>query len=793
VIRQLYYTSLLEGPSGTSGFQFCARSDGIDDSILALIERLTTYEKPREISADADLSEFPIKFIYTKLGSSNLTLLAQVKFIGEDFSRRSGNYFAHSLVMDDIATDLDGSLPAELWGDPLWQSQPGSSESLPILRFPFTTSTRTRRQMDEDFLRDIGSVRRLAWLSAATDAAISGGRQVLIVGRTSSTTWQWIMAVSYLLGPRIAPRMSFCTYSHDPPRTGTHVVGLISSRTVDARHEAGFAVFDPRDGAIKEGSYDLGSDAGAVCATMLASAGLALAEKAWRVAPTIARPTSDELGAWYPILACALMSLGWMLAGSDLAAAVNWLTAHEVDGLRRKDIITGSLHQRLHSLSAECQSELVTSALLLEGEADEAGLDIAAEVEKLIVSQSLEELLGGADGPQIARLRTREGIAKATHECNRLADKANVRQSLRLLPWASRAGVPVDDRLIRGIGREAVALLALESAYADSVRCAAESMPAFRYGMVEQLARSPQVLLERVSTLFDPDLFEPNDFVEAIRLGESWVSLRAKARGVSAVEEFIAICEMRRAASQAGLGDAALVKRFWPSGVWSASEALAVADAFSADEILHSRGAEMLVKRFLSDPGNDRSQSLCWACLADHIADWPPEAQQAFHVEFARKVKECRSSIAQVTNGEANAHITITNIVAQYNKAPPNLKQYLAGEVPVLILRHHPKPDLILASCPQEIMSRFCSIASRSLRDNPHDIATAAHLFMCMESLRIRNARKAATQLETIALAPMANVWNRQDITAIARRAGRDFTKWVKRYRRNDKNKRRFW
>ena len=84
MIRQLHYTSLPNGPEGLSGFQICARSDGIDDSILRLVERLTVYEKPREIGAGAALSEFPVNLIYTTLEPSGLKLLARVAFTGLD-------------------------------------------------------------------------------------------------------------------------------------------------------------------------------------------------------------------------------------------------------------------------------------------------------------------------------------------------------------------------------------------------------------------------------------------------------------------------------------------------------------------------------------------------------------------------------------------------------------------------------------------------------------------------------------------------------------------------------------
>jgi hypothetical protein len=66
-----------DGPSGHSGFQFSARSDDVDDGILRTVERLTVYEKPRDISPDADLSSYPVNLLYSQLGSSGAAVVVR--------------------------------------------------------------------------------------------------------------------------------------------------------------------------------------------------------------------------------------------------------------------------------------------------------------------------------------------------------------------------------------------------------------------------------------------------------------------------------------------------------------------------------------------------------------------------------------------------------------------------------------------------------------------------------------------------------------------------------------------
>ena len=788
MIRQLYYTSVLNGPSGLSGFQFCARSDGIDDDVLRSVERLTVYEKPRDISSDADISAFPVNLIYhPALSPSGLKLLAQVKFTGEDFSQRPGNYFAHSLLIDDLVADLDGFLPAEMWEAPVWRSEPGPTAQLPVLGPLAARGVQTRRRLHEDLARTEEFSHRLARLADAADGAVSGGRQILLVGASSQAVWQWIMAASYLLGPEIAPRMSFCTYAHDPARAQAHIVGVVSSRDLDVRLRTSFALFDLRASDPEAGGQDSAAGEGLACATMLASVGVVVAERVWEAAASIAEPAAETLASWYPILACALMGIEWELADADLAVAVTWLGAHQVDPHRRRPILTGSLRQRLGSLSASGQSALVDSALQLETELGDQGEDIAGSIEALIAGQSLSLVSAGSPDVEVTRLRTRLGRAAAEAECDRLLREADVRRALSVLQWASSAGAPADESLVRRVGREIIAQALVEGLDPGEAKPAAQQWPVLRAGMVEQLAVLPDVLLTRMVLPFG-DLIEPSDFAGSLKTGERWLAIRARARGTSPVEELIAVCELRQAAGQPGLIDDTLLMRLWPGGRWLPAEALAVAEAFPPDEVLCSSAARMLADTFLAGPSSDHTQRSCWANLAGYLAAWPQEDQSRFGVSMAEVVKNLRQIIWNVTHGADKAHIAIMSLAARYESAPTLARYYLASEVPYLILMRHPSLCMALASCPQAMMEITCDTACAFLSAEPHDIDLAARLYVC-RNLLVERHKTRALQIEGTVLAPMAKVWTRREIVAIAKRAdgmgdaGRDFEKWIKKHR----------
>src|SRR5437764_8470891 len=97
---QLHYTSCESGLSGYSGFQFCAATAGIPREVMREVERHTIYELPSDIRENDSESPdmFPVNLLYTHGEGSGVTLIARVQFTGLDFSNRSGNYFAHSLV-----------------------------------------------------------------------------------------------------------------------------------------------------------------------------------------------------------------------------------------------------------------------------------------------------------------------------------------------------------------------------------------------------------------------------------------------------------------------------------------------------------------------------------------------------------------------------------------------------------------------------------------------------------------------------------------------------------------------
>jgi len=739
--------------------------------------------------------------------------------LGLDFSRRPGNYFAHSLVLDDVATDLAGSLPADLWKWPFWQSEPGEADQLPLVKQPLLAPLRSGTELDLGHQARYGPLaddrgQFLARLAAAADESLSGGPQILLIGLTSTEVWRWISAVSCLLGPRISAGMSFCTYTHDPVRAGTHLVGYVSTRPVGATQSTGFSVFDMRHGGSDEyGAGDAGVSVEAVegdtaapdrsqrraCASMLAEAGMALAQRAWETATQLTQSEPSDLASWYPILACALIAAGWRLDGSHLATAIDWLAAHQPDRNVSHAILAGAVGQPLALLSAERQAALVESALQHAAGAGAEGDEIAADIEELLVEQSLAAMLAGDQEADVTRIRTRRGIARAESESQRLLVQVGVEQALRILIWTAKTGVTIQSDLVRRAGSDAVAQVLLDSLDIDTLKAASSQWPELRAGIVQRLGVLPGDLLTRAASLLGNDTLEPGDFTGAVEFGEQWISIQARAGGKPPVEELVAICDLRRAAGLPYLPDGALLTQLSLNRDWTASEALTVSEAFPAEELSRSLVAKLLIKTFLLGPTAEEPQRSCWARLAGRLATWPEDEQSVLRVSDAVEVVQTWKAVHHVTRGGKDADGTISDLMHYYASAPSVVRLYLATELPELILRHHSMPDQILPFCPQAVLNKVCDVSLRLLLEVPHDLALAAVLFACRnELLRYKDRQVAASQLEKQVLIPMADVWSRKEIAAIAEKAediqgplGRDFSRWIGGYRKSGRFGRR--
>lgn len=121
---QLYYTSCEAGLSGHAGFQIRAASDDLMPDDRRELEGLLLYEAPRNMPRDPDAETiaamFPVAFRITTLGSGRRAILRS-NYVGQDYSGRWGNFFAHALVLDGEDRDEAERSLVDAFGWSGWQ------------------------------------------------------------------------------------------------------------------------------------------------------------------------------------------------------------------------------------------------------------------------------------------------------------------------------------------------------------------------------------------------------------------------------------------------------------------------------------------------------------------------------------------------------------------------------------------------------------------------------------------------------------------------------------------------
>jgi hypothetical protein len=101
---QLEYTSCRCGQRGGKGFQTRAASPGIRPDEQHEIEGQGGYTPPRDAPSEPTWEviehDFPVLFRYYQIASGRFAI-TRAQYTGRDYSERWGNFFAHTLVVED--------------------------------------------------------------------------------------------------------------------------------------------------------------------------------------------------------------------------------------------------------------------------------------------------------------------------------------------------------------------------------------------------------------------------------------------------------------------------------------------------------------------------------------------------------------------------------------------------------------------------------------------------------------------------------------------------------------------
>ncbi|TDV57467.1 GTPase-associated protein 1-related protein [Actinophytocola oryzae] len=229
-MHQLHYTSCEDGLEGIQGFQVSAMTAGSPRPLVELAVRASAYEAGPGLAAQGDggdLGAFPVAFGYVPSGQA--ATLFQSRYTGSDFTGRTGNYFAHAVLLEDADRQLGKALPIDMWRSPTWvHTRPGGTE-LPALDTVTPGGTTTRPKVRR-FLSEPGRTGRLALMTSAVQRVLAGGRgRVVLVVRDDQTAALWLAALCQSFPRDLVLGISFLTYTSRPEDAGV----LVSCTTPD--------------------------------------------------------------------------------------------------------------------------------------------------------------------------------------------------------------------------------------------------------------------------------------------------------------------------------------------------------------------------------------------------------------------------------------------------------------------------------------------------------------------------------------------------------------------------------
>lgn len=274
-MEQLIYTDRPRGKgidSSSVGYQIKACSGGLDGESREMLGHICMHyggvvyqNSPRSMkdretdwrmktdTLDAVpkeiLDDFPVIWSYDRL-KENLFALTRMGYIGLTHDRRTGNFFAHSLIFPPGSLKDCEYNPLALTGSSLFKSMdPGDNTSLPVIPDPGNVEG---HNIPYDILLEDPYKQHIAGMLSAIDEASLSFLPVILCISDWQKAVHLVESLIGLLPPTARSSTTFCTYEGD--RTWT-----IPTRAGETRRQAPHDILVLCDVDNKE-SFDLRPD-----------------------------------------------------------------------------------------------------------------------------------------------------------------------------------------------------------------------------------------------------------------------------------------------------------------------------------------------------------------------------------------------------------------------------------------------------------------------------------------------------------------------------------------------------
>ncbi len=753
--QQLYYTSCEHGLSGYGGYQFNAVTPGVSPAVMREVEDRTIYEPPGWLLANPEPGQpeaYPVAFCYGISEATGAAIAAQVVFAGNDHSGRPGNYFVHALVTDDPEQDFGPLLPAELWGAGLWQRSPAAGTELPELPGPPPPGSidRPATQLFLDTHSNAAGV--LPQLLTAVGRAMAGDRPVLLASQDSTENAWWIAAVSYLLGERLARRMTFTTYSHRPDYAPYHLTGILRDEALPSGMAASFQLFDLTAGQapVEDQAHPL--------AVLLASTGVMATPGLWQRAAAFATGSEETLDDWLAPVTAAAGLLGRPLSPGQTDEVARWLlrTAGSLPPQLADAGLSVALSQPDQALTEDRLLDLLGLARQLPATGQ------AARLELLLAKRAIARLSSGEPARPIPL--TGPAAAAARAGAGQVLAAAPPAVALALLEWAAASQLEISDTWLEHYGQTCLDPGAPQPQLATLLR----QSPAVRRGLLARLAGEPPEAAQALFGGTSGTLIERDDLAPYPGLTELWLIQAAVQGRIAPVRAFDEIADIRAQDGRARM-DAELLHRLWPGGCPpdQIAELLGAVTGPPEPDVLAWFAAQISVAAARGQL-DGRSLRLARA-LADHpILPLLPAADQ--HVMRNAAIVEPLLRKARST-GPRGAVDVFADLFAAYVVVDGESRALLDRELPRLLAEAEPL-GRALRNCPEHLAPLVRDELFSRLSQDQADIWLARRVFLALVSPDVRGQPAIAASL-TAAFEAVRD-WRRADLSALGHALTRD-------------------
>lgn len=242
--EQQFYTSSRRRRDGRRGFGVKAQSPGLAASDASVLE---TNGARFALPYNSDTSRhdaLPTAFSFYRV-RDGLWAVTRTLYAGIDDAGRPGNYFAHSITLDDAEMRAIEYTPARLYSAEFWVDNEadavargllrddtgapnpdgGNLNALPLEIFQdvFSSQERTEQNSWNEARSFLANEKRQKQFTPLLSAALqidTTRRRVILVDEEANAAASWVNALCCVLPRVLRPLLTFSTYQRAPHRTG---------------------------------------------------------------------------------------------------------------------------------------------------------------------------------------------------------------------------------------------------------------------------------------------------------------------------------------------------------------------------------------------------------------------------------------------------------------------------------------------------------------------------------------------------------------------------------------------